>query len=134
MSDVPPDTTVLVVDDEESIHKLFAQLLKQAGYVVLHARTVSEAKSQIRGTRIDAAILDLTLRDAESGLDILSWLRSRREHARMPVLILTGHTVLSEDDEETIRRERAYVFYKGPQMTEIVEHLRDILLKSRRSD
>ena len=122
-----PDPTVLVVDDEESIHALFAQLLKLAGFLALHARTVDQAKACLRDARVDAVILDLTLRGGESGLDILTWLRTQRERLHTPVCILTGHTVLSDDVEATIRRERAYVFYKGRRMAEIVDHLGVIL-------
>lgn len=130
MPDQRPDATVLVVDDEESVQRLLAHLLQQAGYGVLHARTIDEAKACLGEAVVDAVILDLTLGSNESGLDLLAWLRAHEDHARMPVLILTGHTVLSEDAEDAIRRDRAYVFYKGPHMTEIAEHLRGILRKS----
>jgi DNA-binding response OmpR family regulator len=127
-----PDPTVLVVDDEESIHRLFAEVLKQAGYTALHAYTVAETKLRLRETPlVDAVILDLTLRDGESGLTILTWLRTQTAYAKLPVLILTGSTPLSEDAEATIRRDRAYVFYKGLRMLEIVEHLAAILGKRR---
>ena len=127
-----PDPTVLVVDDEESIHGLFGEALKQAGYLPLHARTVADTKMLLRETPlVDAVILDLSLRDGESGLNILTWLRTQAAYAELPVLILTGMTDLSEDTEETIRRERAYVFYKGMRMFEIVEHLGAIFGKRR---
>jgi DNA-binding response OmpR family regulator len=124
-----PDPTVLVVDDEEGIHALFDRVLSAAGYTVAHARTLDEAKALIGRVPVAAVILDLTLRGRESGIDLLVWLRTLRPHVDTPVLIQTGHILLTEEAEQAIRRERAYVFYKGTRVAQIVEHLGAILRK-----
>jgi two-component system OmpR family response regulator len=130
MHATPPDPTVLVVDDEETIHELFSKLLNFEGYVSLHARTLRDAKAMVHQGLVDAVILDLTLKAGESGLDVLIWLRMQREHIETPVFILTGQSHLSEYVEATIRRERAYVFYKGQPLAELLAHLRVVLNQS----
>lgn len=54
-----------------------------------------------------------------SGLDLLSWLRMQPQYVATPVLILTGLTVIPEDEEALIRRQHAYLFYK-PERFEIL--------------
>jgi DNA-binding response OmpR family regulator len=109
--------TVLVVDDDPSILLLMKRSLERLDYQVLTAEDRSEAESILRTAAIDAMILDLHLK-SESGLDVLDYVRANAACAAMPVLILTGTTQLTEATEETIRRHRAYVFYKPASITE----------------
>ena len=72
---------------------------------------------------IDAVILDLRMPDL-SGFNFLDWLRSEpNERAQtVPVFILTGHS-LTDAERDTLRRQRAEVFYKPQGMDEIVKAL-----------
>ena len=50
-------------------------------------------------------------------------MRMQRLHEKTPVLILTGATVLEEDQEAAIRRNAAYVFYKPQRYDALIEYL-----------
>ncbi len=127
----PSNGVVLVVDDDPSIHRLLGRLLTLHGFTDLHAETLSQTIEIAEGGHVDALILDLGLRGAQSGLDILRWLRARPRYAETPVLILTGSTTLSEDQEAAIEHHGARVFFKPQKMNLLIEHLKQALEERR---
>jgi len=60
---VPAGHTVLVVEDEIELSRLFIEVLKESGHTAIPAYSVSDALSVIAHQRFDAAILDVELRD-----------------------------------------------------------------------
>jgi ActR/RegA family two-component response regulator len=124
MTDSRPIThPVLLVDDDTTIQTVLGRLLARRGYDVQVASSVANAIELAQRTDMVAAILDLHLANGGSGLDVLTWLRSKHRYAAMPVMILTGHVVLSEDQEEQIRRLNAYVFYKPVATQALIDYI-----------
>lgn len=78
---------VLVVDDEEALAQLVADMLTESGYEVRVAHTVGEAKALIAQREFDVALLDMHLPDG-TGEDIL--LRLSDEGASTEAIMLTG--------------------------------------------
>ena len=78
---------VLVVDDEEALADLIADMLAESGYEVRVAHSVGEAKSLIAQREFDVALLDMHLPDG-TGEDIL--LRLSDEGASTEAIMLTG--------------------------------------------
>ena len=72
---------------------------------------------------IDAVILDLRMPDL-SGFNLLDWLRNEpNERAQtVPVFILTGHA-LTADEQATLQRRHAEVFFKPQGIGEILQAL-----------
>jgi two-component system response regulator DevR len=87
---------VFLVDDHELVRRGIAALLTAESdiEVVGEAGTVAQARSRIRATRPDVAILDVRLPDG-SGIDVCREVRS--ENPEVKCLILTGY-----DDDEAI--------------------------------
>ena len=54
---------ILVVEDETDLARLFAEVLGSAGYAVVAADSVTDALSTLAYERVDAAVLDIELRD-----------------------------------------------------------------------
>ncbi|MBI4002131.1 MAG: sigma-54-dependent Fis family transcriptional regulator, partial [Nitrospira defluvii] len=81
--------TLLIVEDEERMRRLFELVLKPAGYELLLARSGAEAISLIQdhGT-FDMIITDLQL-GSLSGMDVLE--AARQQLPDVPVLIVTGY-------------------------------------------
>lgn len=78
---------VLIIEDDPGIADGLTLTLKQAGYAVDGARTLTEARSAISVEHFDLILLDLGLPDGD-GLD---WLRLlRRQDCPTPVLIMTA--------------------------------------------
>jgi DNA-binding response OmpR family regulator len=82
--------TVLLVDDDEWISNLLAELLREEGYLVLQANTAAMALELAAERAPDVIVLDLRLPDA-SGVDVLRELRARTETAETPVLVISGY-------------------------------------------
>jgi DNA-binding NarL/FixJ family response regulator len=87
---------VFLVDDHELVRRGITALLNAEAdiEVVGEASTAAQARSRIRATRPDVAILDVRLPDG-SGIDICRDVRSENPEVRC--LILTGY-----DDDEAI--------------------------------
>lgn len=113
---------VLVLDDEENIRRAMRAYLERHNYSAIEADTVDQAVEAMRTNAVSAVILDLRLPGAHSGLDALNELRRMPEMATVPVLIVTG-SVLTEDEEVQVTRQRAHVLYKPEGFDTIVNFL-----------
>lgn len=80
---------VLVVDDDESILRVFTRLLNKKGYIVDTAATAKEALEKTELSRYDVMLLDIGLPDAE-GTDLLQKLPEKS--SEMIKIIITGHS------------------------------------------
>jgi DNA-binding response OmpR family regulator len=79
---------LLLLDDSDLYRSTLMGLLEDAGYEVVEARRLSEARHRMRDRHYDLAILDLQLEDG-SGSDLIPELR---EHApRTRLLLLSGN-------------------------------------------
>lgn len=82
-------TRVLVVDDEESICTLFAEMLSQYGcYHVVTTTDGRQVMEILRRAPVHVVLLDMSM-PAVSGLDVLRQIAQTFEE--LPVIIITGH-------------------------------------------
>jgi DNA-binding response OmpR family regulator len=87
---MPDSSTILLVDDEDSIQKLLAYPLEREGYRVLQARDGVEALERFASERVDLVVLDIMLPKLD-GLEVCKRLRAESE---VPIIMLTAR-----DDE-----------------------------------
>jgi DNA-binding response OmpR family regulator len=87
---MPDSSTILLVDDEDSIQKLLAYPLEREGFRVLQARDGEEALERFASERVDLVVLDLMLPKLD-GLEVCKRLRAMSE---VPIIMLTAR-----DDE-----------------------------------
>ncbi|MGH7914509.1 MAG: response regulator, partial [Candidatus Binataceae bacterium] len=66
---------VLVVEDEDLMRSIIAQLLRSEGYTVFEAHAAEVALGIFEREKIDLAIIDVNLGGGGSGLDLLSRVR-----------------------------------------------------------
>jgi two-component system, OmpR family, phosphate regulon response regulator PhoB len=90
--------TILCVDDDPAIPKIYERRLKPYGLRVISACSGRESDTRTREAIPDLILLDYILSD-ETGIQVLSRLKERPETARTPVLMLTG------SDTPAIRRQ-----------------------------
>jgi two-component system, OmpR family, response regulator len=79
-------TTILLVDDEESIQKLLTFPLEREGFRVVHARDGEEALARFAQEPIDLVVLDLMLPKID-GLEVCKRLRAS---SNVPIIMLTA--------------------------------------------
>jgi adenylate cyclase len=80
--------TVVVIDDDPTVHDLLSQLLTREGYTVALAATGVEGLNRVRELRPTAVILDIKLPDLD-GWTVLAALKGNPELAAIPVIVLT---------------------------------------------
>jgi len=78
---------VLVLDDEEVVRQLIAEILVRAGYVVEAVGEAAAALARLAAEQFDCVVTDLVM----PGLSGLELLRRVREHDHgLPVVVVTG--------------------------------------------
>ncbi len=82
-------TTVLVVEDEETVQETLAYNLEQEGYNVLTAGDGEEALRLIRSQKPDLVVLDIMLPRLD-GLAVCRLVRKDPEVAHTPIIMLTA--------------------------------------------
>lgn len=82
-------STVLIVEDEETILELLAVNLEHAGHAVWRAGSAEEAERRIRAALPDVVLLDWML-PGESGLAFARRLRADRRTRSVPIIMLTA--------------------------------------------
>jgi CheY-like chemotaxis protein len=107
--------TVLIVDDEPAIRTFLRRYLQDAGYEVSEAADVDSALNALDEGPVDAVVLDVRLPDplgwGRTGLEVLAFIRLHSAFARLPVLVLTGHS-LEPEEHDLIERHHAHLFLK----------------------
>lgn len=119
-----PAILVLIVDDDPIVRQFLSEYLKKAGFAIRAVADSAEACDPKTLLGVAAVVLDVRMEGVNrgSGLSVLTFLRQESAFASVPVLILTGH-VLTDEEEELIRRNHAYVFYKPHGYRVLCEYL-----------
>src|SRR3989441_10652700 len=91
---MPDSSTILLVDDEDSIQTLLTYPLERDGYRVVQARDGDEALRRFREEEIDLVVLDLMLPKVD-GLEVC---RRIRAESSIPIVMLTAR----DDELDTV--------------------------------
>jgi DNA-binding response OmpR family regulator len=87
---MPDSSTILLVDDEDSVQKLLTYPLEREGFRVLQARDGDEALAKFHADHVDLVVLDVMLPRLD-GLEVCKRLRAE---STVPIIMLTAR-----DDE-----------------------------------
>jgi two-component system KDP operon response regulator KdpE len=79
---------ILVVDDDQSVHRTLGPLLRSCGYDVIVAANGTQALRALDSRRPDLVLLDLTLPDM-AGADVCTRMRNA---SNTPIIVLSGPT------------------------------------------
>jgi DNA-binding response OmpR family regulator len=82
-------TTLLYVDDEETIGTAVARWFARRGHTVHLATSVASARKVLADLKPDAVFIDVWLGN-ESGFDLLSWIEDQRPELADRVTFVTG--------------------------------------------
>jgi len=115
--------TVLVLEDEENLREPLAHLLRLRHYNVIAVDTVDAALTAIRTERLDAAIVDLHVKD-QSGRDVIV-----RMPPLAPVIIFSGMGSASGDLARL--RPRTRLVEKPASLTWVIDSLDSMLQRAR---
>jgi DNA-binding NtrC family response regulator len=116
---------ILVVDDDESVRKVFATILEEEGYAVDTAKNGREAIKKSKVKFYNLALIDIRLTDME-GTKLLTKVKDTMP--KMRKIIITGYPSLQNAIEAVNRGADAYVL-KPFNMDKVLETIKDQLKK-----
>jgi two-component system, chemotaxis family, chemotaxis protein CheY len=119
------EPTVLIVDDNESIRRGLARLLRCVGLNSVVASDGLEALNMIEQQRLDLVLLDISMPGMD-GMTVLETLRASERYASLPVVMY------SAVEDEALKRRAARLgadfFRKGTaSWDELETHIRSRL-------
>jgi len=119
--------TVLIVDDQPEVLRLYARALEAAGYKVNTAATVEDGMQLVDTEPPDAVLVDLKM-PYINGMGMLY--RLRKAHPRMPVAIITGMQNLDTETLQEMAMLEATVHYKPISLPQLQQLVSDLTTKS----
>ena len=117
--------TILVIEDEEPLVKLFSQILERLGYRVLQAMTGKEAVEVAKtfDGQIDLALLDIKLPDMDGGRVYPLIMEARPD---LKVIVCSGYSI--DGPAQAILDAGAEGFIQKPfSMAPFAEKLKEVL-------
>ena len=87
MTSDDPTYRILLVEDEAGLREVLAMTLEGAGFRVVTAASLAEAKGVLARDAVSAVLSDLKLRDG-TGIQLLEWMKA--EALAWPVVIMTA--------------------------------------------
>jgi DNA-binding response OmpR family regulator len=113
--------TILVVDDEDHIRKLYEKELSDEGYQVRTTRSGEEALSMAQSQPLDLVILDIKMQ-GQNGLEILNDLK--KINHKTPVILNSAYSTYKSDFQSWLAD--AYLV-KSPNLHELKKKIRELL-------
>ncbi|MBC8554119.1 MAG: response regulator [Candidatus Brocadiales bacterium] len=81
--------TIMIIDDDQVFHDLYAEMLEDTAYRLIHAYDGDEALLKLEEEKPDLFILDM-LMDMMTGDTVFLYLKSMPECAEIPVIVISG--------------------------------------------
>ena len=118
---------VLVVDDDSSTRELVSRSLRRAGFSTTEAHSGEDAILKARVSPPTLVVLDLMMPNLD-GFEVLR--RLRAEKLNVPVVVLTGKTLTSE--EQNVLRDgfAGFVQKGGHALEDVIGQAKGVLLKN----
>ena len=88
---------ILVVEDNQLNRELLRDWLEVENYEVWCAEDLKESYEVFSKRLPDAVLLDINL-GKDSGLDLLAWMLQRPETREIPVIAVTAHALMAEQE------------------------------------
>jgi DNA-binding response OmpR family regulator len=124
-------TKILVVDDEIANRDWLTGVLEPAGFGVIPAVGGREAIELARSQRPDLVLLDLMMPEV-SGFDVVEAIRSDRETASTPIMVLTAKD-LTEADKRQLNGRVSKILQRGSTgAADLISLLRQVIAPGAR--
>jgi CheY-like chemotaxis protein len=88
--------SILVIEDDMDLLKLVGEVLAKAGFLTRFARNRAEINGEFNKSPLpDLVLLDVRLPDAD-GFNILEKIRSNQKILKMPIIMMTGRSEVTD--------------------------------------
>jgi CheY-like chemotaxis protein len=99
---------ILAVEDNDLSRELMCDWLETEGYDVISAANLEDAFAAVQSQPPDAILLDVQL-GADDGLTLASWIRQQPTLCHIPVIAVTAHAMVTEQERIFLVGCNAYV-------------------------
>ncbi len=123
---------ILIVDDEEVIHKLFRKMLPEDSYHLIFSTNGEEGLSLFEEEKPDVVILDYRMLGA-TGDEFMERLTDS-QLARTSIIMISGHAVPDIDLSERNQR-KLFAYFEKPffEMAKLKESIDQAIKRNNRS-
>ena len=121
--------TILVVDDQPEVLRLYSRGLEVSGHRVITAETVELGMQLVDAAPPDAVLVDLKM-PYVNGMGMLY--RLRQSHPLLPVAIITGMQNLDKETLQEIAVLDASIHYKPVSIVQIQRIVEELLARAPR--
>ena len=118
-------TSILLVEDQENLAEMEAEMLRNRGYTVTTVNDAANALASVASDRPDVILLDLILDHHFDGPTLLDIIRNDFGNTP-PVLVLSGR-VTPQLAEELERFENVAAMAKPARMAEVADAIEKLL-------
>ncbi len=81
--------TIMIIDDDQVFHDLYAEMLEDNDYKLIHAYDGDEALIKLEEEKPDLFILDM-LMDMMTGDTVFLYLKGMPECTEIPIIVISG--------------------------------------------
>ncbi len=99
---------ILIVDDEKLIREIVARIVQKRGADFIALSGGKEVKQVLENNAFQLAVVDLLMPDA-SGWDIVKMIRDDKNNSNIPIIILSGTKISSEEKTKLLQEVNAVV-------------------------
>lgn len=118
-------STVLVVDDSQTVRQMLSELLQKGGLTVIEAANGIEAKEKIQTKAPDLVITDVVM-PGMNGYELCRWIKNDPAAHKIPILICS--TKDQEFDRYWGMKQGADAYITKPfQPTEMLRTVKQLL-------
>jgi DNA-binding NtrC family response regulator len=87
-------STILIVDDKDSMRKVLLQTLGKAGHDVVEAENEDKAIEHLKARSFDLILTDVRMNARDGGMDVLR--AAREEYPDVPVILMTAYATVPQ--------------------------------------
>jgi CheY-like chemotaxis protein len=126
------DSTILLVDDDPKTLELLEDTLRSSGYETQSVQNGARALEVLSSKIVDAVLLDL-LMPGMDGFEVIRHIRSKSDLQNLPVFVMTGKT-LSSQEKTLLNSQTQALFQKdGPWQKQLTAEITRVLNRSARA-
>jgi CheY-like chemotaxis protein len=111
---------ILLVDDDMTLHEMYAERLKAEGYNIVSAYDGEEAIEKVETEMPELILLDIMMPKI-NGIDVLKKLRADEKTADIPVILLTALVQEINKIKELMKPYDSYLIKSEIMPAQIIE-------------
>lgn len=117
---------ILFIEDEQALQKIFADFLKQEGYLVISAFDGEAGLETAKAEKPNLILLDLILPKMH-GFDVLKALKSDAGTKGIPIIVLTNLETMADVEKAIELGATTYLVKVNYSLEEVVQKIKKTL-------